>query len=197
MVTRETFEEWLIHTHALYQLAFEKFYIVEKDDDLDTMLFDAMKNRDCALQELREFVKTFFKDTYPEMVREVLTQLDSKNSNLNTSLASAFYLYLQSMGSWKPSKFLSSFSISFGKHPDDSTNLYRKLLKQFQHHSFGYPCGIKLEEIEIERWQELLQHWRVYLETDISNDGFDSHTIEKRLKDLIATVACIQVLCRA
>ena len=64
----------------------------------------------------------------------------------------------------------------------------RILLPQPYNYRTGYPTG--------ERLKEEFNHWKIYIRTEMCNDGFDADVIWKKMVDLLCTLAVMDTMLR-
>ena len=64
----------------------------------------------------------------------------------------------------------------------------RNLHPQMYATNSGYPTGPRLKSE--------FDHWKLYIKTEMCNDGFDSNVIWKKMVDLLCTLAVLDTMLR-
>lgn len=194
--------EWLSSLDDLYRLyagtaAQQPMSQDLLDKELDYQLFAVANMQDDAEKLLKDSVVSFLNHEYDGRV-DLLLASDVYTHPRYTKLMHAFYKYMNSLGKYRIYLFCDVPNIAI-----DSTKSFidvylhfrervmewkRILLPQPYNYRTGYPTG--------ERLKEEFDHWKIYIRTEMCNDGFDADVIWKKMVDLLCTLAVMDTMLR-
>ena len=194
--------EWLSSLDDLYRVyaATTCEHQIREDHfskDLDYQLFAVANMQDDAEKRLKDSVVSFLNHEYDGRVDRLLAS-DVYTHPRYTKLMHAFYRYMNSLGKYRIYLFCDVPDVC--KHPSTSlTDVYlyfreasvawkRTLHPQVYNCRNGYPTG--------ERLKEEFDHWKIYIRTEMCNDGFDADVIWKKMVDLLCTLAVMDTMLR-
>lgn len=183
------FREWLNETKRLYEIAFEHVYMISKEDDLDSMLFDAMRNRDEAEHMLRRHIATFVEETYSELVRDFINAKEIRENPKYDRFLNDFHIFLRSYGHSRPFVFRKIDWREVQMTETELYSYYQNLQKEFQNEFVI--SQRKRFPISESQWENELTLWGAHIKCEVLNDGFDGNVIGKKLADLIGSVAVL------
>ena len=165
--------------------------------DLDYQLFAVANMQDDAEKQLKESVTSFLNHEYEGRVNRLLLS-DVYTQPRYTKLMHAFYKYMNSLGKYRIYLFsdvpeitidsTKNFTDVYLYFRESSMEWKRILLPQPYNYRTGYPTG--------ERLKEEFDHWKIYIRTEMCNDGFDSDVIWKKMVDLLCTLAVMDTMLR-
>ena len=165
--------------------------------DLDYQLFAVANMQDDAEKQLKESVTSFLNHEYEGRVNRLLLS-DVYTQPRYTKLMHAFYKYMNSLGKYRIYLFsdVPEITIDSTKNFTDVYLYFREstmewkriLLPQPYNYRTGYPTG--------ERLKEEFNHWKIYIRTEMCNDGFDADVIWKKMVDLLCTLAVMDTMLR-
>ena len=165
--------------------------------DLDYQLFAVANMQDDAEKQLKESVTSFLNHEYEGRVNRLLLS-DVYTQPRYTKMMHAFYKYMNSLGKYRIYLFsdVPEITIDFTKSFTDVYLYFREstiewkriLLPQPYNYRTGYPTG--------ERLKEEFNHWKIYIRTEMCNDGFDADVIWKKMVDLLCTLAVMDTMLR-
>lgn len=193
--------EWLSSLDDLYRLyagtAAQPMSQDLLDKELDYQLFAVANMQDDAEKLLKDSVVSFLNHEYDGRADRLLAS-DVYTHPRYTKLMHAFYKYMNSLGKYRIYLFCDVPNIAI-----DSTKSFidvylhfrervmewkRILLPQPYNYRTGYPTG--------ERLKEEFDHWKIYIRTEMCNDGFDADVIWKKMADLLCTLAVMDTMLR-
>lgn len=193
--------EWLSSLDDLYRLyagtAAQPMGQDLLDKELDYQLFAVANMQDDAEKLLKDSVVSFLNHEYDGRVDRLIAS-DVHIHPRYTKLMHAFYKYMNSLGKYRIYLFCDVPNIAI-----DSTKSFidvylhfrervmewkRVLLPQPYNYRTGYPTG--------ERLKEEFDHWKIYIRTEMCNDGFDADVIWKKMVDLLCTLAVMDTMLR-
>lgn len=165
--------------------------------DLDYQLFAVANMQDDAEKRLKDSVVSFLNHEYDGRVDRLLAS-DVYMHPRYTKLMHAFYRYMNSLGKYRIYLFCDVPNIAVDS-TKSFTDVYlhfrervmdwkRILLPQPYNYRNGYPTG--------ERLKEEFDHWKIYIRTEMCNDGFDADVIWKKMVDLLCTLAVMDTILR-
>lgn len=186
------FDIWLEETKRLYEIAFEHMYVISKEDDLDCMLFEAMKHRDEAEQKLRRHIATFVDQTYLTLVRDFINAKEERMHPKYDRILNEFHVFLRSFGHSRPFVFHKINWREIQMTQTELVSYYKKLCLIFQQEMVE--TGQTRISLTDQDWEKELQLWGAHIKTEVQNDGFDGDVIGKKLADLIGTVAVLTTI---
>lgn len=165
--------------------------------DLDYQLFAVANMQDDAEKQLKESVTSFLNHEYEGRVNRLLLS-DVYTQPRYTKMMHAFYKYMNSLGKYRIYLFsdvpeitidsTKSFTDVYLYFRESAMEWKRILLPQPYNYRTGYPTG--------ERLKEEFNHWKIYIRTEMCNDGFDADVIWKKMVDLLCTLAVIDTMLR-
>lgn len=165
--------------------------------DLDYQLFAVANMQDDAEKQLKESVTSFLNHEYEGRVNRLLLS-DVYTHPRYTKMMHAFYKYMNSLGKYRIYLFsdVPEITIDSTKNFTDVYLYFREstmewkriLLPQPYNYRTGYPTG--------ERLKEEFDHWKIYIRTEMCNDGFDADVIWKKMVDLLCTLAVMDTMLR-
>lgn len=165
--------------------------------DLDYQLFAVANMQDDAEKQLKESVTSFLNHEYEGRVNRLLAS-DVYTQPRYTKMMHAFYKYMNSLGKYRIYLFsdVPEITIDSTKNFTDVYLYFREstmewkriLLPQPYNYRTGYPTG--------ERLKEEFEHWKIYIRTEMCNDGFDADVIWKKMVDLLCTLAVMDTMLR-
>ena len=165
--------------------------------DLDYQLFAVANMQDDAEKQLKESVTSFLNHEYEGRVNRLLLS-DVYTQPRYTKMMHAFYKYMNSLGKYRIYLFsdVPEITIDSTKNFTDVYLYFREstmewkriLLPQPYNYRTGYPTG--------ERLKEEFDHWKIYIRTEMCNDGFDADVIWKKMVDLLCTLAVMDTMLR-
>ena len=165
--------------------------------DLDYQLFAVANMQDDAEKQLKESVTSFLNHEYEGRVNRLLLS-DVYTQPRYTKLMHAFYKYMNSLGKYRIYLFsdvqeitidsTKSFTDVYLYFRESTIEWKRILLPQPYNYRTGYPIG--------ERLKEEFDHWKIYIRTEMCNDGFDADVIWKKMVDLLCTLAVMDTMLR-
>ena len=165
--------------------------------DLDYQLFAVANMQDDAEKQLKESVTSFLNHEYEGRVNRLLLS-DVYTQPRYTKLMHAFYKYMNSLGKYRIYLFsdvpeitidsTKSFTDVYLYFRESTIEWKRILLPQPYNYRTGYPTG--------ERLKEEFNHWKIYIRTEMCNDGFDADVIWKKMVDLLCTLAVMDTMLR-
>ena len=165
--------------------------------DLDYQLFAVANMQDDAEKQLKESVTSFLNHEYEGRVNRLLLS-DVYTQPRYTKMMHAFYKYMNSLGKYRIYLFsdVPEITIDSTKNFTDVYLYFREstmewkriLLPQPYNYRTGYPTG--------ERLKEEFNHWKIYIRTEMCNDGFDADVIWKKMVDLLCTLAVMDTMLR-
>lgn len=165
--------------------------------DLDYQLFAVANMQDDAEKQLKESVTSFLNHEYEGRVNRLLLS-DVYTQPRYTKLMHAFYKYMNSLGKYRIYLFsdvpeitidsTKSFTDVYLYFRESTMEWKRILLPQPYTYRTGYPIG--------ERLKEEFEHWKIYIRTEMCNDGFDADVIWKKMVDLLCTLAVMDTMLR-
>lgn len=165
--------------------------------DLDYQLFAVANMQDDAEKQLKESVTSFLNHEYEGRVNRLLLS-DVYTQPRYTKLMHAFYKYMNSLGKYRIYLFsdvpeitidsTKSFTDVYLYFRESTMEWKRILLPQPYNYRTGYPIG--------ERLKEEFDHWKIYIRTEMCNDGFDADVIWKKMVDLLCTLAVMDTMLR-
>ena len=165
--------------------------------DLDYQLFAVANMQDDAEKQLKESVTSFLNHEYEGRVNRLLLS-DVYTQPRYTKLMHAFYKYMNSLGKYRIYLFsdvpeitidsTKSFTDVYLYFRESAMEWKRILLPQPYNYRTGYPTG--------ERLKEEFDHWKIYIRTEMCNDGFDADVIWKKMVDLLCTLAVMDTMLR-
>lgn len=194
--------EWLSSLDDLYRLyaGMVSEHLIGEDllhKDLDYQLFAVANMQDDAEKRLKDSVVSFLNHEYDGRVDRLLAS-DVYTHPRYTKLMHAFYRYMNSLGKYRIYLFCDVPNIAVDS-TKSFTDVYlhfrervmewkRILLPQQYSYRNGYPTG--------ERLKEEFEHWKIYIRTEMCNDGFDADVIWKKMVDLLCTLAVMDTMLR-
>lgn len=194
--------EWLSSLDDLYRLyaGMTSEHLIGEDllhKDLDYQLFAVANMQDDAEKRLKDSVVSFLNHEYDGRVDRLLAS-DVYTHPRYTKLMHAFYRYMNSLGKYRIYLFCDVPNIAVDS-TKSFTDVYlhfrervmewkRILLPQLYNYRTGYPTG--------ERLKEEFEHWKIYIRTEMCNDGFDADVIWKKMVDLLCTLAVMDTMLR-
>ena len=165
--------------------------------DLDYQLFAVANMQDDAEKQLKESVTSFLNHEYEGRVNRLLLS-DVYTQPRYTKMMHAFYKYMNSLGKYRIYLFsdvpeitidsTKSFTDVYLYFRESTMEWKRILLPQPYNYRTGYPTG--------ERLKEEFDHWKIYIRTEMCNDGFDADVIWKKMVDLLCTLAVMDTMLR-
>ena len=165
--------------------------------DLDYQLFAVANMQDDAEKQLKESVTSFLNHEYEGRVNRLLLS-DVYTQPRYTKMMHAFYKYMNSLGKYRIYLFsdvpeitidsTKSFMDVYLYFRESTIEWKRILLPQPYNYRTGYPTG--------ERLKEEFNHWKIYIRTEMCNDGFDADVIWKKMVDLLCTLAVMDTMLR-
>ena len=165
--------------------------------DLDYQLFAVANMQDDAEKQLKESVTSFLNHEYEGRVNRLLLS-DVYTQPRYTKMMHAFYKYMNSLGKYRIYLFsdvpeiiidsTKSFTDVYLYFRESTIEWKRILLPQPYNYRTGYPIG--------ERLKEEFDHWKIYIRTEMCNDGFDADVIWKKMVDLLCTLAVMDTMLR-
>ena len=165
--------------------------------DLDYQLFAVANMQDDAEKQLKESVTSFLNHEYEGRVNRLLLS-DVYTQPRYTKMMHAFYKYMNSLGKYRIYLFsdvpeitidsTKSFTDVYLYFRESAMELKLILLPQPYNYRTGYPTG--------ERLKEEFDHWKIYIRTEMCNDGFDADVIWKKMVDLLCTLAVMDTMLR-
>lgn len=165
--------------------------------DLDYQLFAVANMQDDAEKQLKESVTSFLNHEYEGRVNRLLLS-DVYTQPRYTKMMHAFYKYMNSLGKYRIYLFsdvpeitidsTKSFTDVYLYFRESTMEWKRILLPQPYNYRTGYPTG--------ERLKEEFEHWKIYIRTEMCNDGFDADVIWKKMVDLLCTLAVMDTMLR-
>lgn len=165
--------------------------------DLDYQLFAVANMQDDAEKQLKESVTSFLNHEYEGRVNRLLLS-DVYTQPRYTKMMHAFYKYMNSLGKYRIYLFsdvpeitidsTKSFTDVYLYFRESTMEWKRILLPQPYNYRMGYPNG--------ERLKEEFDHWKIYIRTEMCNDGFDADVIWKKMVDLLCTLAVMDTMLR-
>ena len=165
--------------------------------DLDYQLFAVANMQDDAEKQLKESVTSFLNHEYEGRVNRLLLS-DVYTQPRYTKMMHAFYKYMNSLGKYRIYLFsdvpeitidsTKSFTDIYLYFRESAMEWKRILLPQPYTYRTGYPIG--------ERLKEEFDHWKIYIRTEMCNDGFDADVIWKKMVDLLCTLAVMDTMLR-
>lgn len=165
--------------------------------DLDYQLFAVANMQDDAEKQLKESVTSFLNHEYEGRVNRLLLS-DVYTQPRYTKMMHAFYKYMNSLGKYRIYLFsdvpeitidsTKSFTDVYLHFRESTMEWKRILLPQPYNYRTGYPTG--------ERLKEEFDHWKIYIRTEMCNDGFDADVIWKKMVDLLCTLAVMDTMLR-
>ena len=165
--------------------------------DLDYQLFAVANMQDDAEKQLKESVTSFLNHEYDGRVNRLLLS-DVYTQPRYTKMMYAFYKYMNSLGKYRIYLFsdvpeitidsTKSFTDVYLYFRESAMEWKRILLPQPYNYRTGYPIG--------ERLKEEFDHWKIYIRTEMCNDGFDADVIWKKMVDLLCTLAVMDTMLR-
>lgn len=196
--------EWLSSLDDLYQLyagtvLSYKLKESKSTDDLDQLLFELTNQQEDAEKELKKAVVSFLDKEYTGRVDRLLAS-DIYIDPRYTKLMYAFYQFMHSLGKYRIYLFCDiPDAYKQGErtfcdiylHFRAQTIYYKRTLRPEIYTSGRhekYPSGEKLREV--------FEHWKVYIHTEMCNDGFDCDVIWKKMIDLLCTLAVMDTMLR-
>ena len=167
------------------------------DKELDYQLFAVANMQDDAEKLLKESVVSFLNHEYDGRVDRLIAS-DIHIHPRYTKLMHAFYKYMNSLGKYRLYLFCDIPEIC-SKKDMTFTDVYlhfrketfewkRNLHPQLYCTRSGYPSGTRLKDE--------FDHWKLYIKTEMCNDGFDSNVIWKKMVDLLCTLAVLDTMLR-
>lgn len=194
--------EWLSSLDYLYRVYADTTceHQISEDHfskDLDYQLFAVANMQDDAEKQLKESVTSFLNHEYEGRVNRLLLS-DVYTQPCYTKMMHAFYKYMNSLGKYRIYLFSDVPEITIDS-TKSFTDVYlhfrervmewkRILLPQPYNYRTGYPTG--------ERLKEEFDHWKIYIRTEMCNDGFDADVIWKKMVDLLCTLAVMDTMLR-
>lgn len=194
--------EWLSSLDDLYRVYADTTceHQISEDHfskDLDYQLFAVANMQDDAEKQLKESVTSFLNHEYEGRVNRLLLS-DVYTQPRYTKMMHAFYKYMNSLGKYRIYLFsdVPEITIDSTKNFTDVYLYFREramewkriLLPQPYTYRTGYPIG--------ERLKEEFDHWKIYIRTEMCNDGFDADVIWKKMVDLLCTLAVMDTMLR-
>ena len=165
--------------------------------DLDYQLFAVANMQDDAEKQLKESVTSFLNHEYEGRVNRLLLS-DVYTQPRYTKMMHAFYKYMNSLGKYRIYLFsdvpeitidsTKSFTDVYLYFRESAMAWKRTLHPQVYNCRNGYPTG--------ERLKEEFDHWKIYIRTEMCNDGFDADVIWKKMVDLLCTLAVMDTMLR-
>ena len=165
--------------------------------DLDYQLFAVANMQDDAEKQLKESVTSFLNHEYEGRVNRLLLS-DVYTQPRYTKMMHAFYKYMNCLGKYRIYLFsdvpeitidsTKSFTDVYLYFRESTMEWKRILLPQPYNYRTGYPIG--------ERLKEEFDHWKIYIRTEMCNDGFDADVIWKKTVDLLCTLAVMDTMLR-
>ena len=165
--------------------------------DLDYQLFAVANMQDDAEKQLKESVTSFLNHEYEGRVNRLLLS-DVYTQPRYTKMMHACYKYMNSLGKYRIYLFsdvpeitidsTKSFMDVYLYFRESTIEWKRILLPQPYNYRMGYPTG--------ERLKEEFNHWKIYIRTEMCNDGFDADVIWKKMVDLLCTLAVMDTMLR-
>ena len=193
--------EWLSSLDDLYRLyagtATQPMGQDLLDKELDYQLFAVANMQDDAEKILKDSVVSFLNHEYDGRVDRLIAS-DICIHPRYKKLMHAFYKYMNSLGKYRLYLFCDIQEIC-SKKDMTFTDVYlhfrmetfewkRKLHPQMYTSNSGYPTGPRLKSE--------FDHWKLYIKTEMCNDGFDSNVIWKKMVDLLCTLAVLDTMLR-
>ena len=193
--------EWLSSLDDLYRLyagtATQPMDQDLLDKELDYQLFAVANMQDDAEKLLKDSVVSFLNHEYDGRVDRLIAS-DICIHPRYKKLMHAFYKYMNSLGKYRLYLFCDIQEIC-SKKDMTFTDVYlhfrmetfewkRKLHLQMYTSNSGYPTGPRLKSE--------FDHWKLYIKTEMCNDGFDSNVIWKKMVDLLCTLAVLDTMLR-
>ena len=193
--------EWLSSLDDLYRLyagtAAQPMGQNLLDKELDYQLFAVANMQDDAEKLLKESVVSFLNHEYDGRVDRLIAS-DVHIHPRYTKLMHAFYKYMNSLGKYRLYLFCDIPDIC-SKKDMTFTDVYlhfrmetfewkQNLHPQKYASNSGYPTGPRLKDE--------FNHWKLYIKTEMCNDGFDSNVIWKKMVDLLCSCADVDRMLR-
>ena len=193
--------EWLSSLDDLYRLyagtAAQPIDQHLLDKELDYQLFAVANMQDDAEKLLKDSVVSFLNHEYDGRVDRLIAS-DVHTHPRYTKLMHAFYKYMNSLGKYRLYLFCDipeicskkdmTFTGVYLRFRMETSEWKRNLHPQLYCTRSGYPTGPRLKS-EFE-------HWKLYIKTEMCNDGFDSNVIWKKMVDLLCTLAVLDTMLR-
>lgn len=191
--------EWLSSLDDLYRLyagtAAQPIDQHLLDKELDYQLFAVANMQDDAEKLLKDSVVSFLNHEYDGRVDRLLAS-DVYTHPRYTKLMHAFYKYMNSLGKYRLYLFCDipeicsrkdmSFTDMYLHFRVETSEWKRNLHPQVYGARSGYPSNVRLKEE--------FDHWKLYIKTEMCNDGFDSNVIWKKMVDLLCTLAVLDTM---
>lgn len=193
--------EWLSSLDDLYRLyagtAAQPMGQDLLDKELDYQLFAVANMQDDAEKLLKDSVVSFLNHEYDGRVDRLIAS-DVHIHPRYTKLMHALYKYMNSLGKYRLYLFCDIPEIC-SKKDMTFTDVYlhfrmktfewkQNLHSQKYASNSGYPTGPRLKDE--------FDHWKLYIKTEMCNDGFDSNVIWKKMVDLLCTLAVLDTMLR-
>lgn len=193
--------EWLSSLDDLYRLyagtAAQPMGQDLLDKELDYQLFAVANMQDDAEKLLKESVVSFLNHEYDGRVNRLIAS-DVHIHPRYTKLMHAFYKYMNSLGKYRLYLFCDipeicskkdmTFTDVYLRFRMETSEWKRKLHPQVYGAGSGYPSNVRLKGE--------FDHWKLYIKTEMCNDGFDSNVIWKKMIDLLCTLAVLDTMLR-
>lgn len=193
--------EWLSSLDDLYRLyvgtAAQPMGQDLLDKELDYQLFAVANMQDDAEKLLKESVVSFLNHEYDGRVDRLIAS-DVHIHPRYTKLMHAFYKYMNSLGKYRLYLFCDipeicskkdmTFTDVYLRFRMETSEWKRKLHPQVYGAGSGYPSNVRLKGE--------FDHWKLYIKTEMCNDGFDSNVIWKKMIDLLCTLAVLDTMLR-
>lgn len=191
--------EWLSSLDDLYRLyagtAAQPIDQHLLDKELDYQLFAVANMQDDAEKLLKDSVVSFLNHEYDGRVDRLIAS-DVHIHPRYTKLMHAFYKYMNSLGKYRLYLFCDipeicskkdmTFTDVYLRFRMETSEWKRNLHPQLYCTRSGYPSGTRLKDE--------FDHWKLYIKTEMCNDGFDSNVIWKKMVDLLCTLAVLDTM---
>ena len=191
--------EWLSSLDDLYELYSGtvpvKIRSIDIKKDLDYLLFEASNKQDDAEKQMKDTVTLFLKNEYNGRVDRLLKSGIYKHP-VHCKLMYAFYKYMNTLGKYRIHLFcdVPEMYLRSDQTFSDVYFHFRALCSYYEHmlrpqvYTNQFPIDNELKD-EFE-------HWRIYIQTEMCNDGYDTGVIWKKMVDLLCSLALMDTMLR-
>ena len=191
--------EWLSSLDDLYELYSGtvpiKIRSIDIKKDLDYLLFEASNKQDDAEKQMKDTVTLFLKNEYNGRVDRLLKSGIYKHP-VHCKLMYAFYKYMNTLGKYRIHLFcdVPEMYLRSDQTFSDVYFHFRALCSYYEHmlqpqvYTNQFPIDNELKN-EFE-------HWRIYIQTEMCNDGYDTRVIWKKMVDLLCSLALMDTMLR-
>lgn len=191
--------EWLSSLDDLYKLYSGtvpvKIQSVDIEKDLDYLLFESSNQQDDAEKQMKDTVTLFLTNEYNGRVDRLLKSGIYKHP-VHCKLMYAFYKYMNTLGKYRIHLFCDVPEMYLR-----SDQTFSDVYFHFRALCSYYECTLRPQAytnqfpIDSELKDEF-EHWKIYIQTEMCNDGYDTRVIWKKMVDLLCSLALMDTMLR-